>query len=52
MTLTWRQVVAYNVLNDMLDKVDRAHALWVATLGAQGDVGKVKQALMELADGN
>jgi hypothetical protein len=52
MTLTWRQLVAYNVLNDMLDKVDRAHDLWVATLGAQGEWASIKQSLMELTDGN
>jgi len=51
MTLTPRQIAAYLEFNDKLDRIDRAHALVVAAIGAQGDQKTVERVIKELSAG-
>jgi len=48
MNLTWRQLNAYLEFNDTIDRQEQGNALWVATIGAQGDDKMIKQAIREL----
>jgi len=43
MTLTPRQIAAYLEFNDLLERVERANALAVSIVGAQGDEKAIKQ---------
>jgi hypothetical protein len=47
MSLTPRQIVAYLEFNDRLDRVDRANALTIAAIGAQGDSKAIEKTLKE-----
>ena len=48
MSLTPRQIVAFLEFNDRLDRVDRANALTIAAIGAQGDSKTIEKTLKEL----
>jgi hypothetical protein len=48
MMLTPRQMVAYLEFSAKLDRVERANALWVAAMGAQGDGKTIEKTLKEL----
>jgi len=48
MTLTPRQIAAYLEFSDRLDRIDRANALVVAAIGAQGDKQAIDRVLKEL----
>ena len=48
MTLTPRQIAAYLDFSDRLDRIDRANALVVAAIGAQGDKQAIDRVLKEL----
>jgi len=49
MTLTPRQIAAYLEFSDELDRIERANALAIAAIGAQGDEKTIKQTLKELS---
>ena len=51
MTLTPRQISAYLEFNDKLDRIDRANALVISAIGAQGDKQAIDKALRELSSG-
>jgi hypothetical protein len=51
MTLTPRQIAAYLEFSDRLDRIERAHALAIAAIGAQGDQKAVEKAIRELSTG-
>jgi len=51
MTLTPRQISAWLEFNDRLDRSERAHALAVAAVGAQGDQKAIEKMLKELSTG-
>jgi hypothetical protein len=48
MMLTPRQIAAYLEFSEKLDRMERANALAVTAIGAQGDEKSIKQALKEL----
>jgi hypothetical protein len=48
MTLTPRQIAAYLEFSDRLDRIERANALVISAIGAQGDKQAVEKALKEL----
>ena len=48
MTLTPRQIVAYLDFNAQLDRIERADALMIAAIGAQGDQKAIDKTLKEL----
>jgi hypothetical protein len=48
MTLTPRQVWAYLEFSDKLDRIERAHALTIAAIGAQGDSKAIEKTIKEL----
>jgi hypothetical protein len=48
MTLTPRQIAAYLEFSDRLDRFERANALVITAIGAQGDQKAVEKALKEL----
>ena len=48
MTLTWRQIDAFLDFNDKLDRIERAHALVISTVGAQGDKQTLEKILKEI----
>ena len=47
MRLTPRQVAAYLEFNNRLDRIDRANALTIAAIGAQGDSKTIEKTLKE-----
>ena len=47
MSLTPRQIAAYLEFNDKLDRIDRANALTIAAIGAQGDSKTVEKTVRE-----
>jgi hypothetical protein len=47
MTLTPRQIAAYLEFSDRLDRIERANALTVAALGAQGEGKAIEKAIKE-----
>jgi hypothetical protein len=51
MTLTLRQIAAYLEFSDRLDQADRANALVISAVGAQGDKQAIEKALKELSPG-
>jgi len=50
MTLTPRQIAAYLEFSRQLDRVERADALRIAAIGAQGDGKAIEKALKELSN--
>jgi hypothetical protein len=48
MNLTPRQVGAYLEFSDKLDRVERADALMIAAIGAQGDSKTIEKTITEL----
>jgi hypothetical protein len=51
MTLTPRQLAAYMEFSEQVDRLERAQALRIAALGAQGDSQAIKQELEDLSGG-
>jgi hypothetical protein len=49
MTLTPRQISAYHEFSDELDRIERANALAIAALGAQGDGKTIEKAIKDWA---
>jgi hypothetical protein len=49
MMLTPRQIVAYLEFNQKLDRIERADALMVAAIGAQGDKQAIEKTLKQLS---
>jgi hypothetical protein len=49
MTLTPRQVWAYREFGDKLDRIERADALVIAAIGAQGDSKVIEKTLKEIS---
>ena len=50
MTLTPRQIAAYLEFSDKLDRIERADALMIAAIGAQGDSKAIEKTIKELSD--
>jgi hypothetical protein len=48
MTLTPRQVAAYLEFSDKLDRIERANALVIAAIGAQGDKQAIEKTLKDI----
>jgi len=48
MTLTPRQIAAYLEFGEQLDRIERANALTIAAIGAQGDAKAIEKTLKEL----
>ena len=48
MTLTPRQIAAYLEFCNQLDRVERADALMIAVIGAQGDGKAIEKTLKEI----
>jgi hypothetical protein len=48
MMLTPRQIAAYLEFGEKLDRMERANALAVTAIGAQGDEKAIKHAIKEL----
>lgn len=48
MTLTPRQIAAYLEFSDRLDRIDRANALTIAAIGAQGDSKAIAKTIKDL----
>jgi hypothetical protein len=48
MSLTPRQLAAYVEFNGELDRIERANALTIAAIGAQGDGKMIEKTLREL----
>jgi len=47
MSLTPRQIAAYLEFNDKLDRIDRANALTIAAIGAQGDSKAIEKTIKD-----
>jgi len=48
MTLTPRQIAAYLEFGDELDRIERANALTIAAIGAQGDSKTIEKTLKDI----
>jgi len=48
MSLTPRQIAAYVEFNDKLDRIDRAGALTIAAIGAQGDSETIEKTIKDI----
>ena len=48
MTLTPRQIAAYLEFSNQLDRIEKADALMIAAIGAQGDNKAIEKMLKEL----
>ena len=48
MTLSPRQISAYLEFSDRLDRIERANALVISAIGAQGDKKAIDGAIREL----
>jgi hypothetical protein len=48
MTLTPRQIAAYLEFSDELDRIERADALMIAAMGAQGDSKAIEKTLRDI----
>ena len=48
MTLTPRQIAAYLEFSQQLDRMERADALMIAAVGAQGDKQAIEKTLKQL----
>jgi hypothetical protein len=51
MSLTPRQIAAYLEFSEHIDRAERADALVVAAVGAQGDQKAIEKVLKELSSG-
>jgi hypothetical protein len=49
MTLTPRQIAAYLEFSEQIDRVERADALTIAAIGAQGDKQAIEKMLKEIS---
>lgn len=49
MTLSPRQIAAYLEFSDKLDRIDRANALRIAAIGAQGDSKAIERTIREIS---
>jgi hypothetical protein len=49
MTLTPRQIAAYLEFSDRLDRIERADALAIAAIGAQGDSKAIEKTIKEIS---
>ena len=47
MNLTPRQIAAYLEFSDRLDRVERANALTIAAIGAQGDSKTIEKTIKD-----
>ena len=50
MTLTPRQIAAYLEFNSRIDRIERADALMIAAMGAQGDSKAIEKTLKEMTE--
>jgi hypothetical protein len=48
MTLTPRQIAAYLAFSEKLDRIERADALAIAAIGAQGDQKTIEKTLKDI----
>ena len=48
MTLTPRQIAAYLEFSTELDRIERADALMIAAIGAQGDSKAIEKTLRDI----
>jgi hypothetical protein len=48
MTLTPRQIAAYLEFSGELDRIERADALMIAAIGAQGDQKAIEKTLKDI----
>ena len=48
MSLSPRQIAAYLEFSDKLDRIERANALAISAIGAQGDKKAIDAAIREL----
>jgi len=48
MNLTPRQITAYLEFSDKLDRIDRANALTIAAIGAQGDGKMIEKTIKDI----
>jgi hypothetical protein len=48
MSLSPRQIAAYLEFSDKLDRIERANALVVSAIGAQGDQKAIEKVIREL----
>jgi hypothetical protein len=51
MTLTPRQIAAYLEFNGKLDRIERADALMIAAIAAQGDSKAIEKTLKDISNG-
>jgi hypothetical protein len=51
MMLTPRQIAAYLEFSNKIDRIERANALMIAAIGAQGDSKAIEKTLKELNGG-
>jgi len=49
MNLTPRQIAAWLEFSDRLDRIERAYALTIAAIGAQGDGKQIEKTIKELS---
>jgi hypothetical protein len=49
MNLSPRQIAAYLEFSDRLDRIERADALAIAAIGAQGDKQAIEKTLKEIS---
>ena len=49
MSLSPRQIAAYLEFSDRLDRIERANALVIAAIGAQGDRKAIDKVIRELS---
>jgi hypothetical protein len=49
MSLTPRQITAYLEFSAKLDRIERADALMIAAIGAQGDKAAIEKTLKEIS---
>ena len=50
MMLTPRQIAAYLEFSDELDRIERADALMITAIGAQGDKQAIEKTLKDIGD--
>ena len=51
MNLTPRQIAAYLEFSNKLDRIERADALMIAAIGAQGDSKAIEKTLKDISNG-
>ena len=52
MTLTPRQIAAYVEFNDRIDRIERAYALGIISMGAQGDGKTIEKTIKQMTADN